>query len=261
MPKYAIPLYSGIGNIIQSIPFANEMKRRYGTVVGFDRSDYPEAVILVGGILDKIYRIPQCDIPSEYTIAKIPSRRSYPEYKAWFIDNDEFLPENYSTEGIHSSLTPIRKHKYVLWPECKPNWLCKRWPYFDDLALKLSRVAVVGLDKDNNFPRATDYRGGLSLIQTGSVLKNADIFIGNEGGMAHYAAALGTKTYVISGCSDPVKNFAPNNMIEISLNLDCQPCQFKNMIVENKTAIGCHDRRCLNNLTVKNVLERIEYAK
>lgn len=253
--KYMIPLYSGIGNIIQSVPFANEMKKRYGSVFGFNRSDFPEALNIVKNIFDKINFEKGSKISSDYTIAKIPDRRSCPEYKTWFIDNNEEIPSVYSMDGI--SFSDMPKHKYVVWPECKPNWLCKRWPYFYDLIGKLDDVALVGLETDYKFKNVTDYRGKLSLMETGGVLKNADVFIGNEGGMGHYAAALGTKTYVILGCSDPVKSLAPYNMIGISLNLECQPCQFKTMLIEKKMAIGCHNRKCLNDLLPEKILREI----
>jgi ADP-heptose:LPS heptosyltransferase len=146
----------------------------------------------------------------------------------------------------------------VLWPECKPNWPCKRWPYFKELASYFDDIVIIGTEPDNNFPNATDYRGRLTLLQTGGIIKNARIFIGNEGGMVHYAAALGIKTYVIMGATDPVKCLPPGNTIDISLHLKCQPCQFRTMMVTETTAIGCHEKSCLNDLTAKKVMEYIK---
>ena len=116
---------------------------------------------------------------------------------------------------------------------------------------------MVGKNRDIKFNNVDDYRTVLSLSVTGGLIKNADIFIGDEGGISHYAAALGIKTYIIMGCTDPVKNLPPNNAIPISLNLDCQPCQFRNLLEEktDKTIImhGCKDRKCLNELTADYV--------
>jgi len=257
--KYVIPLYSGIGNVIQSIPFMNEMKKRYGHVFGyFANPDFNVVSRLVDNILDKIYESIS-HIPSECKIAKIPERRSYPEYKSWFVDNDELLPDNFLMDGIGYHSNMRFSHKVVLWPECKSNWLCKRWPYFKELAALLNDVAIIGLDNSYKFNTGVaDYRNKLSLLQTGGVLKNADIFIGNEGGMAHYAAALGVKTYVIMGCTDPVKCLPPNNVIAISKNLDCQPCHFNNMKIDGTTMTGCDDMKCLNRLTPEIILEFIK---
>lgn len=258
MPNYVIPLYSGIGNIIQSIPFANEMKKRYGTVTAIPfYSDYIESSSIVKDVFDCIY-MSQAQIPNGFQLAKIPERTSYPEYKAWFIQNKEDPPEKFSTENVGFEML-LDAHQTVIWPECKPNWPCKRWPYFPELTAQFEDPGVIGLEPDANFKNATDYRGKLSLLQTGGILKNADIFIGNEGGMAHYAAALGIKTYIIMGCTDPVKNLPPNNAIPISLELPCQPCQFKNMMVTTTTAIGCHEKKCLNDLTVEKVLNDISH--
>ena len=112
MPKYAIPLYSGIGNIIQSIPFANEMKRRYGTVVGFDRSDFKSVLRVVENNFDKIF-ISQKEVPEIYKIAIIPHRRSFPEYEAWFVDNKEAVPEKYSHTGISVFPFDMPEHKQI----------------------------------------------------------------------------------------------------------------------------------------------------
>jgi hypothetical protein len=256
MLDYIIPLYSGIGNIIQSIPFANHMKKIYGKISAIPYyCDYRETMQIVENVFDQIY-ISKDQIQNGSKVASIPTRRSFNEYKAWFVDNNEDVPKEFITENIeYESL--IDRHQIVLWPECKPNWPCKRWPYFQELASNFDDVAIIGTEQTEKFENVTDYRGKLSLLETGGILKNTNIFIGNEGGMAHYAAALGTKTYIIMGATDPVKCLPPNNVTSISLDLDCQPCQFRNMMVTETTAIGCLERPCLNNLTVEKVLKCI----
>lgn len=253
----AIPLFSGIGNVIQSLPFAFEMKKRYKRVVAFLRNmDFPETKHLIVDIFDEIY-FSRNKVPSNYKFFKIPKRRSFSEYKSWFVDNNEPMPKEFKIDFIgHEKIK--KKHKIVIWPECKNNWPCKKWPYWNKLISKLDDVAIVGLYKNDDLIGGTDYRGKLSLQKTGGLISNSDIFIGNEGGISHYAAALDVKTYIIFGCSDIIKNVPPNNVIPITRNLSCQPCQFKNILRRGKVFLGCNHRKCLKKLKVKDVLEAIK---
>lgn len=236
---HVIPLFSGVGNIIQSIPFANEIKRRYGNVSAYVKGiDYPEIKIIVAKIFDNIYAA-KGGIPANSKVYRHPKRRSYPEYKAWFIDNNEPLPEGYSMKNVRYEQMNIR-HEVVIAPGNKTNWKCKMWGYHDELAKMFGDAYIIK-------------EGKYKLIQVGGIIKNAKIFIGNEGGLAHYAAALGVKTYIIMGCSDPVKNLPPNNAIPISLNLKCQPCQFNGMKTKDNIMLGCEHRNCLTKLTAEYV--------
>lgn len=252
----SIPLFSGIGNIIQSLPFVFEMKKRYEKVTAFNKSmDFPETKKLVGKAFDCIYPNLR-SVPKDYKIFRAPIRRPFSEYKAWFIDNKERLPDKFNIDFInYTKMEP--KYKIVVCPECKDNWICKKWLYWPDLISELEDVAIVGLRKKDKFENVTDYRGKLSLLETGGLIRNSTIFIGNEGGISHYSAALGTKTYIIFGCTDTIKNMPPNNAISISKDLSCQPCQFTDIVQKGIIFLGCKERKCLKELTVENVMEVI----
>ena len=258
---FSVPLFSGIGNIIQSLPFAFEMKRRYGKVTAFHQAmGFPETRFLINDIFDRIYAR-RTRVPDKYRFASVPRRRSFSEYKSWFTDNNEPLPKKFRVDFIGFQEVTM-KHKVVIWPECQSNWICKRWLGWPTLTPLLDDVAVVGTreitDPKKRFPNATDYRGKLSLMETGGLIHNAEIFIGNEGGIAHYAAALGIKTYIIFGCTDPVKCMPPRNAIAISKNLGCQPCHFKRMQQRGSVVWGCANRQCLSSLTAKDIMRVIE---
>lgn len=254
--NYCMPLFSGIGNIIQGLPFAFEMRRRYGKIDAFVKDiSFPQSMNLLKGIFAHLYPR-KLAVPTNYKKFKVPVRRHFSEYKSWFVDNNERLPTEFKIDFINYEKV-LMKHKIVLWAEGQKNWPCKRWPYWEQLASKLKDVAVVGLEKADGFKNIADYRGKLSLLQVGGLIRNADIFIGNEGGISHYAAALGTKTYIIYGCTDPTKNMPPKNAIRISKNLPCQPCQFRNM-VQKGVNFGCENLKCLKELTVEDVLKEIK---
>jgi len=256
----AIPLFSGIGNVIQGLPFIFEMKKRYKNVVLFYRYvDFPDTVKLLKGIVNTTYGSIH-EVPNGYKIFKTPIRRSFPESKAWFTDNKEKLPNKLAIPSINYS-TMKETFDIVIWPECKTNWPCKKWIYWQQLIQKLlacnKKIAIVGVEQTEKFPGTTDYRNKLNLLQTGGIIKNSKMFIGNEGGIAHYSAALGVKTYIIFGCSDVTKNLPPNNATPIAKGLPCQPCQFNGLKQKGITMHGCSHRKCLSQLSVEDVIRSI----
>ena len=269
--KYCVPLFSGIGNIIQSLPFAETIRARHGSVIACKHTtfDYPDDVLrIVGSHFDEILDDYDAAVADpDVHVFKTPDKSFYPdtiEHLAWFKTND--IEEPKSMEINHIGYKQMMaKHRIVLWPGCKENWPCKRWTYWTELAGMLGpNVAVVGLEKVFDFgANVTDYRGTLSLEKTGGIIKNADIFIGNEGGVSHYASALGTKTFIIYGATDPRKNMPPGNAERISLELDCQYCQFsktrcgRTKSPEGKWSFeGCDTRTCLRQLSPMEVLRQ-----
>lgn len=262
--KHCVPLFSGIGNIIQSLPFVETIRARYGGVIACRHVaiDYADAVLeVVGPHFDEIIdTYEQAVSDPGVHVYKTPDKSFYPEtseHRAWFITNEIEEPKSLEIDHIgYSEMTP--RHRVVLWPEGKENWPCKKWPYWEELADMLGAdVAVVGLEQVFKFgPHVTDYRGQLSLAETGGIIRNADMFIGNEGGISHYAAALGIKTFIVYGATEPRKNMPPANAERISLNLECQSCQFgKTRCGRTKDPQwkwrfeGCDTRKCLRQLS------------
>ena len=269
-----IPIFGGIGNIIQTLPFAFAMKMRYARVNAYIRgiNGTKEVMHIVRStaIFNRIYKSYKA-IPGDQKIFRHAERRSFPEWKAWFVDNKEPIPADVGIPRI--GYAPMNEeYDVIIWPECKGNWPCKKWPYqyyqnlIDIFHSTGKSIAVVGVDKSPNYTNATDYRGKISLLETGGLIKNAKMFIGNEGGISHYAAALKVPTFIILGCSDPVKNMPlMRNAHGISKNLDCQPCQFKRSFKINKKKNpwkmeGCLKLSCLRELTPDEVSQKIMEA-
>lgn len=117
-----------------------------------------------------------------------------------------------------------------------PAWKMKRYPAANyarvvDLLLhrndSLKFVLAGNLDDDPvDHPCVIDCRGQGTLLQTAGLLARCSLFIGNDSGLAHMAAAVGTKTVVLFGPTRISKNL-PRNAVAVSRRLDCQPCQYK----------------------------------
>ncbi|KAA3659033.1 MAG: hypothetical protein DWQ10_09840, partial [Calditrichaeota bacterium] len=144
------------------------------------------------------------------------------------------------------------------------GWERKRWPYYPQLAEKLMQdgyqvVVVGGADEAKKFsgkywPQGVqDLQGQLSLKETAGLIKKASIFIGNDSGPAHMAAALGIPTYVLFGPSLISKNRPFGKQVAVlSKEMPCSPCQYTERWAK------CTDWQCMASLTVDRVFDRIK---
>jgi len=92
---------------------------------------------------------------------------------------------------------------------------------------------------------------GLPLPHLGAILERCRVFIGNDSGITHMAAAVGVPVVAIFGPSDPAI-WAPRGT-EISLILgavSCSPCG-------RETMPRCRPGRCLLEISMDEVLHAV----
>jgi ADP-heptose:LPS heptosyltransferase len=108
----------------------------------------------------------------------------------------------------------------------------KRWPpkHFAALADRLadalgSRIVLIGAPGDRLLVDAVagamtheplDYAGKFSLPETAALASIARLYIGNDTGLTHLAAAAGARTCMILGPSDP-RRYAPFTPLSLAL--------------------------------------------
>lgn len=99
-----------------------------------------------------------------------------------------------------------------------------------------------------------DLTGITSLGQLGAVLRECDLFIGNDSGPTHLAAAVGTPVVALFGPSNPVL-YAPfaKESIVIYKGEPCSPC-----LVQGKVPAPCLHTRCMTEITVAEVWQAVE---
>jgi hypothetical protein len=91
-----------------------------------------------------------------------------------------------------------------------------------------------------------------SLIDLSIFLRDSLLFIGNDSGISHLAAACGCKVVSLFGPSDPTV-WAPAGCNDICIVYDkksCSPCHLRGGTTDN----GCN-RTCLNSISVNTVAE------
>ncbi len=93
---------------------------------------------------------------------------------------------------------------------------------------------------------------GLSLVQLASVMKGCGLFIGNDSGISHMAAALGLPTLAIFGPTDHRVWSPRGEKVEIvRREIPCSPCGQERFFL-------CKEMECLNRIEVGDVLKGLE---
>ena len=142
----------------------------------------------------------------------------------------------------------------------------KVWPpeRFAELADRLSqatpcRILLGGDTKEREVVEGVRERtrcrpavvaGQLSLLEFGALLKRCDLFIGNDGGAMHMAAAVGIPVVALFGPTYP-QRWGPRGVPTEILykGLDCRTCY-------HPVCVRKEDENCMRLITVDEVFDR-----
>ena len=118
-------------------------------------------------------------------------------------------------------------------------WGTKRWPYYQELATKLTeefRIAVIGSKADSAaaaqivgaVPEGYAIDGiGLPLLASAELIGRARAIVTNDSAPQHLASAMGTPTLTIYGPTVPEFGFGPiadRHAVAGHETLSCRPC-------------------------------------
>jgi heptosyltransferase-2 len=130
----------------------------------------------------------------------------------------------------------------------------KRWPYFKQLAERLTLPAVLlGSPKEREQCAGITGRnlaGETTLDEAIELLALAQCVVSNDSGLMHVAAALGRPQVALFGSSSPQHTPPLSDQARVLwLGLDCSPCYAR------ECPLGHF--RCMQDLTVEQVLEKL----
>jgi len=95
-----------------------------------------------------------------------------------------------------------------------------------------------------------DLTGETDLAQAAAILAEADLLISNDMGLAHIAPAVGTKTIVIFGPTNPVTTRPFSDIATVvSAGVECSPCMLRECPI---------DHRCMTRIPADHVFEKAE---
>lgn len=160
----------------------------------------------------------------------------------------------------------------------------KRWPIekFTLLVSKLDRrgvpVVFVGGENDCDlaervidnahtyYHRPLNFCGRLSVKETAALLESCSLFVGNDSGPMHIAAAVGTPVVGLFGPTSEV-NFHPycSEYRIVAADMECRPCFYwlgdlKQYLPDYlpEWATGCPGA-CMEKITVRDVMEEVDH--
>lgn len=152
-------------------------------------------------------------------------------------------------------------------------WGSKRWPYYTDLARRLSDrigIVVVGGPDDAGLAeeivraveggggrsRAVNACGKLTLRQSAALIARATVLVTNDSAPLHLATAMGTPIVALFGPTVTDFGFGPLRAGDIALGMEglqCRPCSPHGPL---NCPLGHH--RCMRDLTVEAVIAALE---
>jgi len=161
----------------------------------------------------------------------------------------------------------------------KSRWAMKRWDKYDELSNHFEHVYVVGksddvcshgdpawIDKKWKWPKHVEFVLNKPLQEMAYFISKCKMFIGNDGGLAHVAAATGIDTFVLFGPSSDIKNkpYAAKSHV-IAIDLECRPCQFNTLKKKPEYfKDGGNDcplhMKCMRDMSVDFVMNKVKQS-
>ena len=139
------------------------------------------------------------------------------------------------------------------------TWPSRRWPgdrYVElvkQLTAKGWRIIEIGKHDGPRIPAERSYMAKLTIRQTAVLLSRCSFYLGNDSGLFHLAAAVGTPQVIVFGPIEPRKR-AYWNTVGARSPEDCNKECFQTC---KESPSGA---RCLTEISVEDVLTAFELA-
>jgi ADP-heptose:LPS heptosyltransferase len=105
-----------------------------------------------------------------------------------------------------------------------------------------------------NSPRCVNIAGDLKFEELPPLYALAEALLTNDSGPAHFASAVGLRTFVLFGPETPALYAPLSNSVPIYAGLACSPC----VTAANHRNTPCRDNQCLKTIDPHFVLETVQ---
>lgn len=155
------------------------------------------------------------------------------------------------------AIAPGAAQPNKMWDAARFAEIARRW-----IDTFKGTVVLVGADVEQGrcreimdqvgHPGTRNLAGAGDLVLTAEIMRRADALLGNDSGLAHLAAAVGTPTVVIAGPGDPAE-VAPFTTLAVTVRrpVFCSPC-FRNSCWRRDKPL-----ECLTGVSVDDVWSHI----
>jgi len=161
--------------------------------------------------------------------------------------------------GIHAGTSTFKGHAHKRWPKENFVELINRLPQysfylFGDKDEEEANAFISDSVADRE--RVIIIKGA-PIREVAAAIKNLDLFIANDSGLMHLAAATGTPVVALFGPTNPyfVRPWGESYRV-MRMDLDCSPCFYY-----SPRPLRCTSRnefRCLRDLPVSSVQNAVE---
>jgi heptosyltransferase I len=146
------------------------------------------------------------------------------------------------------TLCPTARWKSKCWPEAHyaalADLLCESLKAKVILLGAPRELEMVGRVARQMRHACLDLSGRLTIMQLAALLERSDLFVGNDSGLTHLAAATKTKTVALFGPTDPLRTGPYNPLATVvRSSLQCMPCFRRE----------CRSLACLTQITPETV--------
>ncbi|WP_024954290.1 glycosyltransferase family 9 protein [Sulfurospirillum arcachonense] len=187
-----------------------------------------------------------------------------------YINNENY--KNIYLPTKETQLIKTNKKVIVISTGSSEKWQSKQWGInnyinlIEKLILNNFKVVLVGTKLELNdankvvqkFPNVINFVNKTDLTGLKQIIKQADIYIGNDSGPSHIAASVGTSTITIFGSTDIKhcvkfeKYIGKHLYIKPSEDIKCHPCY---------KSICPTKHECMESITTSQVYDLVQELK
>jgi ADP-heptose:LPS heptosyltransferase len=113
------------------------------------------------------------------------------------------------------------------------------------------RPAVEKVSGEVRSPRCVNIAGDAAFEELPALYALSEMLLTNDSGPAHFASAVGLRTYTLFGPETPALYGPLGNSVAIYAGLACSPC----VHVGNHRNTPCNDNQCLKQISPEHVYE------
>lgn len=143
------------------------------------------------------------------------------------------------------------------------EWQRKKYPYMKELAAVLHNLGL----KVASIGHQSEYSGGeelcgKSIEGSATLINNCGMFISNDTGTYHLAAALKKQSIAIFTATSTIKNYHPafhRNTRIVTNKVECQPCQY--MESWEKCSQTSYNMFKCREIPIAIILKELRYAE
>ncbi len=195
---------------------------------------------------------------------------------SWRADTADIHPALYPDKADHRAAeslmraSGIARSTRICGVSPGSVWATKRWPpgRYAELVRRLAeeygyRSVLFGGPGDRSLCAGISTESGvdplnaagkLTLLQSAALAARCSVFVSNDTGMGHVAAAMNIPVTAIFGPTIPAFGFVPHGAGHqvVETSLDCRPCSIHG---GDRCPIGTHD--CMRGITVERVADAV----